>query len=163
MIEYVVSQASGSVSARDLSRQNSYNPAIAIGLPSLRWMKNGCLRGLPLASRAVGLTCHSYQPSAGTRHRRKAAARANDDLSSSDSARALIIRRPTLTSADQLGTSPQVSRRSWRVGSPSASPRGARVRTTGAALVGATLKSGWPAGGLCDATRTVRTLSPVRS
>src|SRR5450759_1592369 len=105
-------------------------------------MKNGCLRGLPLASTAVGLTCHSYQPSAGTRHRRKAAARTNDDLSRSDSERALVIRSPTFTSWDQLGTSPQVSKRSWRVGSASGSPRGARVSTTGATLVGAMLKSG---------------------
>src|SRR5450759_363259 len=103
-------------------------------------MKNGCLRGLPSASTAVGLTCHSYQPSAGTRHRRKAAARANDDLHRSDSDRALVIRSPTLASGAQLGTNPHVSRRSWRVGAPS--PRGARVSTTGAALVGAMLKSG---------------------
>src|ERR1035437_1379811 len=142
MMAYVVSHASGSSSARDLSRQNSYNPAIAIGPPSLRCRKNGCLRGLPLASTTVGLTCHSYQPSAGTRHRREAAARANDDLPRSDSERALVIRSPTLASGAQLGTNPHVSRRSWRVGAPSPSPRGARVSTTGAALVGAMLKSG---------------------
>src|SRR5665811_1161885 len=100
MMQYVVSQASGSSSARDLSRQNSYNPAIAIGAPSLRWMKNGCLPGLPFGSRAVGLTCHSYQPSAGTRHRRTAAARAKEDAVRRDSVRALVIRSPTLTSLD---------------------------------------------------------------
>src|ERR1035437_6426097 len=90
MTQYVLSQESGSSSARDLSRQNSYNPAIAIGAPSLRWMKKGCLRGFPLASRAVGLTCHSYQPSAGTRHRRQAAALANEALTRTDSQRALV-------------------------------------------------------------------------
>src|SRR5450759_292932 len=105
-------------------------------------MKNGCLRGLPLPSRAVGLTCHSNQPSAGTRHRRAAAARANDDLSRSDSERALVIRSPSLTSLDQLGTNPQVNSRSWRTGALTASPGAPRVRTTGACLVGAILKSG---------------------
>src|SRR5450759_4469929 len=142
MTVYVVSHAAGSSWAMDLSSQNSYSPAIATSAPSERWMKNGCLRGLPLASTAVGLTCHSYQPSAGTRHRRTAAARANADLSRSDSERALVSRIPTLTSLHQLGTRPQVNRRSWRTGAASASPRGARVRTTGACLVGATLKSG---------------------
>src|SRR6185436_15723632 len=102
MIVYVVSQASGWSSARDRSRQNSYSPAIARRAPSDRWTKNGCLRGLPLASTAVGLACHSYQPSAGTRHRRAAAVRAKDGLSSSDSERALVIRSPTLTSLAQL-------------------------------------------------------------
>src|SRR5674476_566253 len=147
MIVYVVSQASGSSSASDVSRQNSYSPAIASEAPSDRWMKNGCLRGLPLPSTAVGLNCHSYQPSAGTRHRRAAAALANDDLSRSDSERALVIRSPSLTSLDQLGTNPQVNNRSWRTGAASASPGAARVRTTGACLVGAMLKSGCPAGG----------------
>src|SRR6185436_11279607 len=114
MIVYVVSQASGSSSAKDRSRQNSYSPAIASSPPSQRRMKNGCLRGLPWALTAVGLTCHSYQPPAGTRHRREAAARENDDLSRSVSARALVIRSPTLTSLDQAGTSPHVSNRNWR-------------------------------------------------
>src|SRR5664280_2617669 len=131
MMANVLSQASGSSSGMDLSRQNSYNPAIAIGRPSLRWMKKGCLRGLPLASSAVGLTCHSYQPSAGTRQRREAAALANEGLSSTDSARALVIRSPTLTSPDQLGTSPHVSRRSCRTGAATPCPREARVRLTG--------------------------------
>ena len=49
-------------------------------LPSARWVKNGCLRGLPLASLTAGDFCHSYQPSAGTRQRRDAAALANDAL-----------------------------------------------------------------------------------
>jgi hypothetical protein len=107
-------------------------------------MKKGCLRGLPRVSVAVGLTCHSYQPEAGTSARREAAALANADFSRTDSARALIIRSPTLTSLAQLGTSPHVSRRSWRTGGASSSydgsvGRGARVRITGACLVGATL------------------------
>ena len=82
-------------------------------------MKNGCLRGLPLASTAVGETCHSYHPWAGTRHRRESAALAKAPLPSTDSARALVMRSPIVTSLDHAGTRPQVSSRSWRVGSAS--------------------------------------------
>ena len=92
----------------------------------------------------TGDFCHSYQPWAGTRHRRDAAAFANDPFSRTDSARALIIRIPILTSLAQLGTSPHVSNRSWRTGAgppaySSVVSRGARVRTTGACLLGARL------------------------
>ena len=94
----------------------------------------------------VGDFCHSYQPAAGTRHRRVAAALANEPFSSTDSARALIIRMPTLVSLAQLGTRPHVSSRSWRTGgAPSAYVSlvsvllGTRLSTTGACLVGAML------------------------
>ena len=133
-------------------------------------MKNGCLRGLPLASLTVGDFCHSYQPSAGTRQRRVAAALANDAFSSTDSARALIICMPTLVSLAQLGTRPQVSSRSWRTGgAPSAyrslvsASLGTRLSTIGARFVGAMLKSGVPGGGVCGRAITLRAGSAVRS
>ena len=132
-------------------------------VPSTREVKNGCLRGLPLASRAVGEACHSYHPRAGTRHRRDARARAKAGLSATDSTRALIIRAPPVGSLDQLGTRPQVSSRSCRCGGASRSSRGARASTTGARLVGAMLWSGRPAGGSWGLTSTLRPGSPVRS
>src|SRR6478735_5713357 len=133
-------------------------------------MKKGCLRGLPLASTAVGDTCHSYQPSAGTMHRRDRAALAKAPLPRTDSARAFVMRSPILTSLDQDGTRPQVRSRSWRVGwawSPASSldssPRGRRVSTTGACLEGAMFQSGSPAGGLWGLLSTLRAGSPVWS
>ncbi len=97
------------------------------------------MRGLPFASRAIGLACHSYHPSAGTRQRRASAALRNPGLSSSVSARALIMRLPTERSLAHDGTSPQVSTRSCRTGAASGSSRGVRSSTTGATLVGARL------------------------
>jgi hypothetical protein len=112
-----------------------------------------------LASVSVGLFCHSYQPSAGTRQRRATTARRNAGFSKSDSARALIMRAPPVRSFDQDGTSPQVSPRRYRTAaglagaSPSASAassaassddRGIRSRTTGCTVVGAMLKLASP-------------------
>ena len=144
MIVYVVSQARGS-SVRDAAVapelvQAGEGQRATVGAVD----EERLLARLALGVLAVGLTCHSYQPSAAPAARREAAALANADFSSTDSARALIIRSPTLTSLAQDGTSPQVSRRSWRTGGASSSydgsvDRGARVRTTGACLVGATL------------------------
>src|ERR671913_789390 len=131
--------------------------------PSTREVKNGCLRGFPLASTTVGDACHSYQPRAGTRQRRVARARANAGLSATDSTRALIIRAAPLVSLDQLGTSPHVSRRSWRLGSSEGSFRLALVRTTGACFVGAMLWSGRPGGGSWGAARMLRPACAVRS
>ena len=113
-------------------------------------MKNGCLRGLPLASIATGDFCHSYQPCAGHQAASGlAAALANAPFSSTDSARALIIRIPTLMSLAQLGTRPHVSSRSWRTGAGALGTgvgaswrslaRGTRDSTTGACLLGARL------------------------
>src|SRR6478736_1504531 len=129
-------------------------------------MKKGCLRGLPLASTAVGETCHSYHPSAGTRQRRERAALAKAPLPSTDSARAFVMRRPVETSLDHGGTRPHVSIRSWRAGttgSSGSSPRGRRVRTTGACLDGAMFQSGSPAGGLWGFLSTLRAGSSVWS
>src|SRR6478609_749654 len=112
-------------------------------------MKKGCLRGLPLASTAVGETCHSYQPSAGTMHRRERAALANaplPPLPRTDSARAFVMRSPILTSS---------------VDSVDSSPRGRRVSTTGACLDGAMFQSGSPTGGLWGFLSTLRAGSPV--
>ena len=94
------------------------------------------------------------------------AALANAPLSSRVSARALIIRIPTLVSLAQLGTSPQVSSRSWRTDCPPPEPcseRSGRVSTTGACLVGAMFQSGRPAGGSWGLTRIERVASAVRS
>ncbi len=114
----VDSQARGSSESSTAgSRQCSKSPPKATGPPSPRWMKKGCLRGRPLASRAVGDTCHSNHPSAGTRHRRRKAARAKAPLPRTVSARALIIRSPVVGVFDHEGTSPQVSSRSCRTGS----------------------------------------------
>ena len=55
---------------RARTRRAPAKPTLA---PSARWMKKGCLRGLPFASTAVGDFCHSYQPSAGTMQRRERA------------------------------------------------------------------------------------------
>ena len=95
----------------------------------------GTVRGRPAR--------HSYQPSAGTRQRRVRAARRNAGLSSTVSTRALIIRFPDDGSLAHGGTSPHRSSRSRRTGppSPAGTPRGCQASTTGAFLVGATLKS----------------------
>ena len=53
-------------------------------------MKNGCLRGLPRASFSVRLTCHSNQPSAGTKARPDFQGSRQNRLLASVSTRALI-------------------------------------------------------------------------
>src|SRR5688572_17178086 len=111
-------------------------------------MKYGCFVG------ESSLLAHSYQPSAGTRHRRVAAAFLNAGLSVSDSTRALSTRLPTDGSLAQEGTRPQRTARSSRwpppVGAPSAS-RSFLCRTTYTSLVGATLKSA--GSGFCPSAR----------
>src|SRR5215467_2005814 len=88
------------------------------GSPSRLVMKYGCFR--------PAVRAHSYQPSAGTRHRR----RSNDGAKARDvatvSARALIIRAPPRASADQAGTRPHRATASTRA------PTDADTRTIGA-------------------------------
>src|SRR5665811_405248 len=123
----------------------SWSKEVKLGLRMTNARSESLLDTSSFARAAAARRC--LVPADGTRHRRAAAALAKDDVSRSDSERALVIRSPSLTSLDQLGTSPHVNSRSWRTGAASASPRTARVRTTGACLVGAMLKSGWRAGG----------------
>ena len=64
MIVNVVSQPRGRRGPRSPCRARTRRARRRpLTSPSARWVKNGCLRGLPLASVAVGDFCHSYQPS----------------------------------------------------------------------------------------------------
>src|SRR5262245_43588840 len=98
-------------------------------------MKNGCLT---LPSRF-----HSYQPSAGTRHRRLATEVRNAEVVAAFSDRALIIREPIDLSLAHAGISPHRMTRRLRTvvagsGEPSSS-RGCRCTTATTSFVGATL------------------------
>src|SRR5690606_3574985 len=86
------------------SRHSAHTPAMQIRDPSAGAMKYGTLRGLPSGA---GSTCHSYQPSIGTRHRLWRSDRAKLGLVATDSDRALISGALPPTSSANGGTSPQ--------------------------------------------------------
>src|SRR5262245_45413512 len=99
-------------------------------------MKYGCL--------APAVRSHSYQPSAGTRHRRCANGTPNARDVVTVSARALIMRAAPEVSGDHAGTRPHLAtvstRATDRAGPPDGSERGPDgMRTIGTGSVGATL------------------------
>src|SRR6185437_8884432 len=103
--------------------QFAQSPANTAICRSAGVMKYGCFPFFPRT--------HSYQPSAGTRHRRRSNALANALDVATVSARALIIRAPARGSLAQCGSRPQRATFRWRDADV--------IRTTGTGSVGATL------------------------